>query len=394
MSLEAGVLVLALDRPALYPLLRSRRSQLDALRAGPDDIMNTPYAAVDGVIRGVWALTNYLTYGQPGALDHARELLSAAVATEAAESDVDSRWVAAHLLRIGGELGRTSVWTAPPPHLPNVARAMTLGDPPVLTLWPPQLAFLADDALGQSPLDPVIRRLVLSFPTSAGKTLLAQILIAVQVASTEGDVCVVAPTHSLCREISISLDRRLRTLGYRLHQESPVGFALPPRPPNSRVSVMTPEKLAALLRADPAELLERYSMFVIDEAHLVADGSRGWRFEETLSLLHHLTRDTDHRILVLSAALGNQIHIVRWMETEPGGVVQRHEDWRSPRRLNAIYTTDARWDEEALEPAAGRRLARRHVPLLGLVHLSTGDLTVRGQFDESVGTLVQRQRAR
>jgi superfamily II DNA/RNA helicase len=391
MSLEAGVLVLALDRSALYPLLRARKSQLDALRAGPDEIATTPYAAVDGVIRGAWALTNYLTYGQAGQLEQARRFLAAAVATEAAASDVDSRWVAAHLLRISDELERTSVWAALPPDLPRAAQAMTLGDPPVLTLWPPQLAFLADDQDHPSPFDPTTRRLVLSFPTSAGKTLLAQILIAVQVVSTDGDVCVVAPTHSLCREISISLDRRLRTLGYQLHQEGPVGFALPPKPAAARVSVMTPEKLATMLRSDPAELLAKFSMFVIDEAHLVADGQRGWRLEETLSFLHHLTRDTDHRILVLSAALGNQIHIVQWMETEPGGVVQRHEDWRGPRRLNAIYTTVTDRNGTRHEQAAGRKLPRRHVPLFGLVHLSTGDLTVKGRFDESVGTLVERR---
>lgn len=391
MSLEAGVLVLALDRSALYPLLRARKSQLDALRAGPDEIATTPYAAVDGVIRGAWALTNYLTYGRPDYLEQALGFLTAALATEAAAADVDSRWVAAHLIRLIDGLRSTSVWAVIPPDYPGAARAMTSGDPPVLTLWPPQLAFLAGDQDHPSPFDPTTRRLVLSFPTSAGKTLLAQILIAVQVASTDGDVCVVAPTHSLCREISISLDRRLRTLGYQLHQEGPVGFALPPKPAAARVSVMTPEKLATMLRSDPAELLARYSMFVIDEAHLVADGQRGWRLEETLSFLHHLTRDTDHRILVLSAALGSQIHIVQWMETEPGGVVQRHEDWRGPRRLNAIYTTEPSWDDETVEPGVGQRLARRHIPLHGLVHLSTGDLTVQGRFDESVGTLVQRQ---
>ena len=38
--------------------------------------------------------------------------------------------------------------------------------------------------------------------------------------------------------------------------------------------------------------------------HLVAAPARGWRLEETLSLIHHLTVGTDHRILVLSAALG------------------------------------------------------------------------------------------
>lgn len=303
MSLEVGVLVLALDRPALHPLLQARRAQLDRLRDGLGDLTATSYGAVDGVIRGALALTNYLTTGSTHQLDQAEQFFTAALNSENAASDIDSRWVAAHLLRISGDLATTSVWAVLPPDLPGAARAMTLGDPPVLSLWPPQLSFLAGSEEGPSPLDPETRRLVLSFPTSAGKTLLAQILIVTHVAgSTAGDVCVVAPTHSLCRELGKSLDRRLRTLGRDLHVEGPLGLDLS-KPPAARVSVMTPEKLAALLRSDPSEVLAQYAVFVIDEVHLVADPSRGWRLEETLSLLHHLTLDTHHRILLLSAAL-------------------------------------------------------------------------------------------
>ena len=275
-SLEAGILVLALDRPRLHPLLEARREQLSQFRSNLDEPAMTPYAAVDEVIQGATALTTYLTRGNTAQLELARQSFFNAMRSEAAENDIDSRWVAAHLRRICNDLGSTSVWAALPPDLPSVARAMALGDPPVLRLWPPQLGFLAGDDEEASPLESDVRRLILSFPTSAGKTLLAQILITAHLASTtSGDVCVVAPTHSLCREVSCGLDRRLRTLGEQLHIESPLGIDLP-RPASSRVAVMTPEKLAALLRANPVDLLDKFAMFVIDEAHLVADPSRGW----------------------------------------------------------------------------------------------------------------------
>jgi hypothetical protein len=45
---------------------------------------------------------------------------------------------------------------------------------------------------------------------------------------------------------------------------------------------MTPEKLAAHLRLEPARMLEEYSLFVIDEAHLVGDADRGWVLESAL----------------------------------------------------------------------------------------------------------------
>lgn len=391
MSLEAGVLALALDRAAIYPLLDARRDQLADLASEIGDLAQTPFAAVDGVVRGARDLITYLTYGNREALQEAQQHFTMAVGTEAAESDVDSRWVAAHLLRLSEELQVTSAWSALPPDLPNLSRAMTLGDPPVLSLWPPQLSFLAGTEAQPSPLDPGARRLMLSFPTSAGKTLLAQILILAHVASSDlGDVCVVAPTHSLCRELGDSLNRRLRTLGRELHIEGSVWYGQT-KPPSDRVTVMTPERLAGLLRSDPAALLHEYSMFVIDEAHLVGAPARGWRLEETLSLIHHLTVDTDHRILVLSAALGNQSHVIQWLTADAEEPITHHTEWRGPRRLNAVYTNLADFDEATDEPPRGNRLARRHVPIYGQIRLRTGDITTARQIIEPVGTLVLRR---
>lgn len=394
MSLEAGIALLALDRPTLYPLLRARREQLDqrlALNNDSDAGASTglgTLAAVDGVIRGVWNLINYLTYGSENALEAARQVLDAAVRTTDAEGDVDSRWVAAHLLRISGDLAATSVWSVIPPELLGAARALTLGDPPVLTLWPPQLDFLNDAFTGASPLEAPHHRLVLSFPTSAGKTLLAQIMIVTHIAGNDTDVCVVAPTHALCRELALTLDRRLRTLGEELHRDDRIGV---PNdiPPNARVTIMTPEKLSALIRRDPDETLERFSMFVIDEAHLVADSHRGWRLEETLSFLHHHTTGSHHRIIVLSAALGSQAHVTAWLDD--GSLLHRHEDWRGPRRLNAVYTTVPDWGRQREIAAKGNRRRRTVTPLLGRVHLSAGDRIVRGDFEDDVGTLALRE---
>jgi hypothetical protein len=159
-SLEVGITVLALDRAALYPLLVARRRQLDNLRNEHGELSITLFDAVAGVVDGSWALINYLTYGREASLDIAQRLFSAAVATTGASADVDSRWVAAHLVRISGQLATTSVWGVMPPNLSRAARAMTLGEPPVLSLWPPQLSFLKANLGSESPLDPSSRRLI------------------------------------------------------------------------------------------------------------------------------------------------------------------------------------------------------------------------------------------
>ena len=204
-------------------------------------------------------------------------------------------------------------------------------------------------------------------------------------------MCVVAPTHSLCRELSTTLRRRLRTLGHQLYVEPPLGLATA-KPAAARVAVMTPERLAGRLRSDPVGLLEEFGMFVIDEAHLVADAERGWRLEETLSLLNHVTKDTHHRILLLSAALGSQAHVVAWLDAG-NGVIARHEDWRGPRRLAVIFTTRPDWDSETRQEPHGGRLARRGIPLVGVVHLRTGiaGSVAIGEFSDPVGHLVLRQ---
>jgi replicative superfamily II helicase len=177
---------------------------------------------------------------------------------------------------------------------------MTLGDPPVVSLWPPQLDLLNGTP---NPLDPAVRRLVLSFPTSAGKTLISQYIVATDVASGAGSACVVVPTHSLGRELRRDLDRRLSTIAGQAEDAGPLGLPLP-APPSA--VVMTPEKLAAHLRLEPKRMLEEYSLFVIDEAHMVGDAERGWVLESALAFLHGATLHSDHRIVLVSAALGNR----------------------------------------------------------------------------------------
>ena len=391
-SLEAGVLLLALNRRDIYPLLQARSRQMSQFSGRMGDLSATAYAAAQGVITGVWELTNYLTYGTGAARERAMEWFRRSMASEAAAGDVDSRWVAAHLYAISEAMGAASVWSVLPPGTPSAARAMTLGDPPVLLLWPPQLSFLESNPDGVSPLDPSVTRMVLSFPTSAGKSLLAQLFVITHLLSGEGDVCVVAPTHSLCRELAAGLERRLRTLGHQLYEDGPLGL-FGAKPPTARVVVMTPEKLAARLRSDPEGLLADFGMFVVDEAHLVADGERGWKLEEVISFLHHLTRDTAHRLLVLSAALGNQVHVVAWLN-DGSGMVSKHETWRGPRRLNVVYSTTADWDKAQDVPARGNRQPRQYVPLTGVIRLKApggAQPWVGRAFTEPVGALVRRR---
>src|SRR5207302_3940044 len=136
----------------------------------------TAFGSTVLVVQAVAAILEYLAQGNRTLLERSRDLLSRAAVSENSIGDIDSRWVAAHLLILSDDLGRLSVWSALPPNTPAaVRRAFTLVPPAVLTLWPPQVKLAAGEN-GRNFLDPAVRRVFLSLPTSAGKTLLAQIL--------------------------------------------------------------------------------------------------------------------------------------------------------------------------------------------------------------------------
>lgn len=390
-SLEIGSAVLALDRGFLFARIDALRSQAEALQAvvEVDDLIETPYGSAARVIEGCLELIVHLTYNSPDRLTRARQLFDEAIEPPHAKPDLDSRWVAAHLRDIADDLGTSSIWAQLPPSVPAAAaRAMTLGDPPVLSLWPPQLNLLS---MSPSPLSPDAKRLLLSFPTSAGKTLIAQYLVAAHVASGAGAACVVVPTHSLGRELQRDLDRRLATIGAQAADAGPLGLPLPDGP---LAIVMTPEKLATHLRNEPDRLIQDFSLFVIDEAHLVGDSDRGWVLESALGFLHRATLETSHRIVLLSAALGNRAHVCSWLTVGTSPAQAFHDEWRGPRRAHALLGTGADWDNAApLAQSARTKLSRRTVPLHGEIHVRTAPGKHRSlQTTEPIGALVQEDR--
>ncbi len=382
-SLELGCTFLTLDRRRTVDLLRSLGPQVAELSGATNGLANTGLATAAGVIDGVRLLQRYLTDGDAGLLAGARAIFAVAANNQSSRRDLDSRWVAAHLIDLCDDFGASSVWAILPAGTPPaVGKAMTLGDPPVMTLWPPQIELLSDP--GQNPMQPAVRRSVLTFPTSAGKTLLAQLLIAHHLADVGTGVCFVAPSHSLCREVRDGLDRRLWAIRRTIVTDGPLGD---PHGSHGNVVVMTPEKLAARLRADEPALLVEFGLFVFDEAHLVDDFSRGWTFEATISRLHSLTASTDHRIVLLSAALGGTASVQSWLATGAPAKAAKSA-WRGPRRLHAVYATHERPDTaKTVEPTGKQRKPRQVTDMYGYVSLFVDQGDPIAQRAAFVGTV-------
>jgi hypothetical protein len=160
------------------------------------------------------------------------------------------------------------------------------------------------------------------------------------------------------------------------------------------VEVMTPERLGYLLRQDAAAVVERFTLFMFDEAHTVADETRGWTLESVLTYLHAQTLNSAHRIVLMSAALGNRGHFVSWLSGEDLEPAEHHHDWRGPRRLHCIWAPAPDRGQETKEMRRSTQFpVRLRYPLHGYLHIRT---THDGGFqtlhtEEVIGELVLKE---
>ncbi|MBK8903106.1 MAG: DEAD/DEAH box helicase [Anaerolineaceae bacterium] len=399
-SLSCGVAFLGFDVKYIYELTSSIEYEVNLLVSTweIDEISFTIYGAAANVASGVRDLTSFLVYGRAELLERAKGKLRAAITSDASTEDELSRWVAAHILNFSDNLESSTIWNVLPPSVPkNVRKAFINGEPRILTLWPPQIDFLGIEG-ENNPLSDNAKRLLLSTPTSGGKTLAAQLLITSHLSTKNTSVCYVAPTRSLCREVRKSLQSRLRFIGRRIIDGLPEGAwlnifldILQPE-----VEVMTPERLSYLLRTDSSQVLDQFGMFIFDEVHLVGDEGRGWTLEEDLSYLHYATLNLHHKIILISAVIGNRNHIIQWIngEIENRAPLEFHSDWRGPRRMHAIWTTDAFWNDSIIDrnSRARKYFYNQTTPLYGRldVRISYTGVTNTFHTEKPVGELVQK----
>jgi superfamily II DNA/RNA helicase len=398
-ALEAGVALLGFDSRYLFPFLRDLRQQFGALRRRVDvaSLQDTLFGPAWAVVEGAHLLLRYLALGETRNRERATSLLGLAIESEGAVSDLDARWVAAHLASFAGNADTTSVWSVLPATLPAAAkRALTLTAPPVLSLWRPQMELVTEGA-GPNPLTGDARRVVLSVPTSAGKTLMAQMIMVSHLATGLSSVCFVAPMRSLGREVRAAMRGRMAVLRRELGRDFPdfADFGLEQADlDNVGVDVMTPERLMHLVRRDHETVLQKYSLFIFDEAHMLADRGRGPLLENLLAFLHWRTAETTHRLVLLSAAIGNRGEVMGWFDPTGEGVPYS-SDWRGPRRLHAIYTTEKARTPSRTKSVRSEYSVRKVFDLTGIIRLRPAEEAriARLAFVEPVGELATRETA-
>ena len=197
-----------------------------------------------------------------------------------------------------------------------------------IDLWPSQVTAAAR-AVDESD------DLVVSLPTSAGKTRIAELCILRCLAGGRR-VIFVTPLRALSAQTESTLQRTFGPLGKTisaLYGSIGVSEFDEDTIRERDIVVATPEKLDFALRNDPS-LLDDVGLLVFDEGHMIGPGEREVRYEVQIQRLLRRQDANQRRIVCLSAILpdGDQLKdFSAWLRRDrPGGAIKN--DWR-PTRL-------------------------------------------------------------
>ena len=192
-------------------------------------------------------------------------------------------------------------------------------------LYPPQA-----EAINRGLLEG--KNLVVSIPTAAGKTLLAELAILKHVLEDAGKAVYLCPLRALATE-KFKDFKRFERLGVKVAITSGDYDSSDYYLPRYDIIISTNEKFDALLRHGASWIDEEVSLVIVDECHLINDQHRGPTLEILLARL--LMKNTQLQLIALSATIGNSEDLSEWLEAE---LVQ--SEWRPVPLKEGIYCDD------------------------------------------------------
>lgn len=200
-------------------------------------------------------------------------------------------------------------------------------------LWNPQREAIRNGLLAHDPL----KHFVVSVPTGAGKTLLAELAILSALEDSENAWAVyVTPSRALVNQVSRDLRRRLRRCGINVQtvlagaeQSLTLDDELELLVSQRTVTVTTPEKMDAYYR-NAREIFDSCRLMVFDEAHKLGDGDRGALLESLISRV--LLANQNTRLMLMSGVMSNARELAAWIgEDRCVPIVERRRPVRQVR---------------------------------------------------------------
>lgn len=294
----------------------------------------------------------YLTQGSVDGHYDVREQLEAqfdrAIGAAGRGQLMERESLARLLARTARVLVDNSIWTvtrAVNSRVTKFVESLTSRDrqQPIFEMLPPQRRTLREEGL----LGSSHRAVVVSLPTSSGKTFIAEfrILQALnQFDQERGWVAYIAPTRALVNQLTLRLRRDFASLGSIVEKVSPAleidgleaGMLTDTDAGRQfRILVTTPEKLDLMLRGGWEEKIGRpLTLVVVDEAHGLASQARGLKLELLLATINRECRHA--QFLLLTPFIYNAAEIARWLSPDSNNAIELGVDWSPNDRVIAI----------------------------------------------------------
>ncbi len=294
----------------------------------------------------------YLGQGSVDGHFDIREQLQAqfdrAIRTSARGRLIEQEAMSRLLARAASVMVESSIWTVTRAVNTRVTRFVeSLTDRergrPIFEMLPPQRRTLREEGL----LGSGHRSVVVSLPTSSGKTFIAEfrILQALNQFDQEyGWVAYLAPTRALVNQLASRLRRDFAYLGIVVEKVSPAlevdgleagMLTEADRAQQFRILVTTPEKLDLMLRGGWEEKIGRpLTLVVVDEAHGLSSENRGLKLELLLATINRECRNA--QFLLLTPFIHNGAEIARWLSPDSNKSIELGIDWSPNDRVVAI----------------------------------------------------------
>lgn len=189
---------------------------------------------------------------------------------------------------------------------------------------------------------------VVNMPTSAGKTLLAELYLLYNFHIHRNNdnkyplACYIVPTNALINQVKYKLEKELSGLDINIESVLPYydideieNEILEQEKINILIS--TPEKLDFLVRSDN-ELLKDLKIVILDEAHNLSDETRGSKFELLLATMKQKYKGLQYLLLTPFIKKDSAHQISEWLAESKQASTVITSEW-SPSKQYLGYAT-------------------------------------------------------